>query len=59
MDEKPTPTSFVIAAFTIDSEKSLLYGKRKTISGLKNAVERAVEKGADYISLRIIRKEVK
>jgi len=59
LDEKQTPSSYVIAAFAIDSEKSLLYTNVKTLRGLNQNVERAVARGADYISLRIIRKEVR
>lgn len=43
-ERRPEPDRFVVAAFSIDSGKSPL-------------VERAVERGAYYISLRIIRKK--
>ena len=56
-ERRPEPSGFVVAAFSIDSEKSLLYTKNKTMKGLLSNVERAVERGADYISLRIIRKK--
>lgn len=60
MDEKSKVVrdTYVVAAFSVKSDKSILYTKLVSMTGLKSAVQRAVEKGADYISLRIIRPEV-
>jgi len=47
---------YVLAAFRIDEEKSVMYSTYFTIPGLKRGVGHAIEdKKADYISLRIIR----
>lgn len=47
---------YVLAAFSIDEERSVKYSTYYTINGLKKGVGHAIEdKKADYISLRIIR----
>ncbi len=51
--------TYVVAGFTVKSDKSIVYTKLYTLTGLKSAVQRTVEKGADYISIRIIKPEVK
>lgn len=48
--------SYVLAAFRIDKEKSVMYRTYFTIPGLNRGIKHAIEaKNADYISLRIIR----
>ena len=49
--------SFVLAAFSINSRKALKYSGYVSVSGLTRGVKQAVEKGADYISIRRIRPE--
>ena len=46
---------FVIAAFKITESNSILYRRYKTVEGLQNGIYDAIMKGADYISLRIIK----
>ena len=51
---------YVLAAFSIDEEKSVMYSTYFTIPGLQRGVKHAVEAmQADYISLRIIRPKIK
>ena len=59
MDKKSevVRNTYVVAAFSVNSPKSILYTKLVSMSGVKRAVQRAVDRGADYISLRIIRPE--
>lgn len=50
---------YVLAAFSIDEEKSVMYSTYFTIPGLNRGVKHAIEaKKADYISLRIIRPKI-
>lgn len=47
---------YVLAAFSVDEDKSLMYRTYYTTNGLGRGVKHAVEAmKADYISLRIIR----
>ena len=46
---------FVIAGFSIHKPKSIFYRKYKTLEGLQKGIVDAIYKGADYISLRIIK----
>lgn len=46
---------FVIAAFKVSESNSILYRQYKTIEGLHNGITQAIQEGADYISLRIIK----
>jgi len=50
---------FVIAAFKITKSNSILYRRYKTIEGLQDGIYDAILKGADYISLRIIKESSK
>ena len=51
---------YVLAAFSIDEEKSVIYRTYFTIPGLQRGVKHAIEAmKADYISIRIIRPKVK
>ena len=45
----------VLAAFEITEDKSILYSYYKTIEGLHKGITEAIQKGADYISIRIIK----
>lgn len=47
--------SYVLAAFSIHSRKAIKYNDYVTLQGLARGVVRAMERGADYISLRRIR----
>lgn len=47
----------VIAAFKTSESKSILYRRYKTIEGLHDGITEAIQRGADYISLRIIKTE--
>lgn len=47
--------TYVLAAFNVDSANSIMYTKYVTLVGLGRGVRLAMEKGADYISLRRIR----
>ena len=50
---------YVLAAFSIDEEKSVMYSTYFTKRGLARGVIHAIEAmQADYISLRIIRPKV-
>lgn len=46
---------FVIACFKVTEANSILYRRYKTIEGLQQGIYDAIMKGADYISLRIIK----
>ncbi|GAG87299.1 unnamed protein product [marine sediment metagenome] len=46
---------FVIACFKITESNSILYRRYKTIEGLHKGITDAIQKGADYVSLRIIK----
>ena len=51
---------YVLAAFSVDKEKSVMYSTYYTKPGLARGVIHAIDaKQADYISLRIIRPKVK
>ncbi len=50
-----TISCYVLAAFEIHSPKSLKYQRYWSLDGLLKGIEQSVEKGADYISLRIIK----
>lgn len=51
---------YVLAAFDVDKDKSVMYRTYYTIPGLNRGVKHAIEAmQADYISLRIIRPKVK
>jgi len=49
--------SYVLAAFSIHQRKAIKYSEYVTLSGLVNGVIKAMERGADYVSLRRIRPE--
>jgi len=57
----PKRERYVLAAFSIDEEKSVMYSTYYTKAGLARGVIHAIEAmQADYISLRIIRpKEIR
>jgi hypothetical protein len=46
---------FVIAGFKITESRSIFYQRYKTIEGLHSGITKAIQSGADYISLRIIK----
>lgn len=46
---------FVVAAFQTTEANSILYRRYKTIEGLQQGITDAIQHGADYISLRIIK----
>ena len=47
---------YVLAAFDVDEDKSVMYRTYYTIPGLNRGVKHAIDAmKADYISLRIIR----
>jgi len=48
---------YVLAAFSIHHQKAIKYSTYVTLSGLVNGVLSAMEKGADYVSIRRIRPE--
>ncbi len=47
-------TTYVLAAFNVETEKSIMYRKYKTLDGLARGVKHAMNLNADYISLRRI-----
>ena len=47
----------VIACFKITESNSILYRRYKTIEGLQKGIVEAIQMGADYISLRIIKQK--
>ena len=50
---------YVLAAFSVEEEKSVMYSTYYTKRGLGRGVVHAVEaKQADYISIRVIRPKV-
>jgi len=49
--------SYVLAAFSIHHRKAIQYSEYVTLLGLTRGVKMAMERGADYISLRRIRPE--
>lgn len=49
--------SYVLAAFDVHHRKAIYYSEYVTLNGLSRGVKHAMEKGADYISLRRIRPE--
>lgn len=54
-----TVKEMVIAAFKTSESNSILYRRYKTLEGLHNGITQAIQEGADYVSLRIIKiKEV-
>jgi len=48
---------YVLAAFSIHSRKAIMYSDYVTLPGLARGVKMAMEKGADYVSIRRIRPE--
>ena len=52
--------SYILAAFSINSRKAIQYSEYYTLNGLAKGVKTAMERDADYVSLRRIRpKEAK
>ena len=49
--------SYVLAAFSIPRRKAIQYAEYVTLGGLARGVKTAMERGADYVSLRRIRPE--
>ena len=49
--------SYVLAAFSIHKRRAIKYSEYVTVNGLARGVKQAMERGADYISLRRIRPE--
>ncbi|MBA7667300.1 hypothetical protein ES703_75387 [subsurface metagenome] len=49
--------SYVLAAFSVHQRKSVKYSEYFTLNGLAKGVTTAMERGADYVSLRRIRPE--
>ena len=49
--------SYVLAAFSIHHRKAVQYSEYFTLPGLSRGVKMAMERGADYVSLRRIRPE--
>jgi len=45
----------VIAGFKVSESNSVIYRRYKTIEGLHKGITHAIQEGADYISLRIIK----
>ena len=48
---------YVLAAFSIHRRKAIQYSEYVTLKGLARGVETAMERGADYVSIRRIRPE--
>lgn len=48
---------YVLAAFSIHHRKALQYSEYVTLPGLSRGVKLAMEKDADYVSIRRIRPE--
>ena len=48
---------YVLAAFSIHQRKAIQYSEYVTVKGLARGVVTAMERGADYVSLRRIRPE--
>ena len=56
----PKRERYVLAAFSVEEEKSVMYRTYFTKNGLGRGVKHAVEAmKADYISVRVIRPKVK
>ena len=49
--------SYVLAAFSIHQRKAVQYSEYVTVKGLAKGVTTAMERGADYVSLRRISPE--
>jgi len=49
--------SYILAAFSIHQRKAIQYSEYFTLNGLSKGVKTAMERGADYVSLRRIRPE--
>ena len=49
--------SYVLAAFSIHKRKAIQYSEYYTLQGLAKGVMRAMNRGADYVSLRHISPE--
>jgi hypothetical protein len=49
--------SYVLAAFSIYKRRAIQYSESVTVAGLAQGVKTAMERGADYVSLRRIRPE--
>jgi hypothetical protein len=49
--------SYMLAAFNIHNRKAVQYSEYFTLNGLVKGVKTAMERGADYVSLRRIRPE--
>ncbi len=49
--------SYILAAFSIHQRKAVQYSEYFTLPGLAKGVTTAMERGADYVSLRRIRPE--
>ncbi len=49
--------SYILAAFNIHNRKAIQYAEYVTVEGLARGVKTAMERGADYVSLRRIRPE--
>jgi len=52
-----TIKEMVIAAFKTSKSNSILYRRYKTLEGLHKGITQAIQEGADYISLRVIKIE--
>lgn len=48
---------YILAAFSIHQRKAIKYSEYVTLTGLAKGVVTAMERGADYVSLRRIRPE--
>jgi len=48
---------YMLAAFSIHKWKAIQYSEYVTVAGLAQGVKTAMERGADYASLRRIRPE--
>ena len=49
--------AYVLEAFSIHKRKAIQYSEYVTVAGLARGVKTAMERGADYVSLRRIRPE--
>ena len=49
--------AYVLEAFSIHKRKAIQYSEYVTVAGLAQGVKTAMERGADYVSLRRIRPE--
>jgi len=50
---------YVLAAFSIHHRKAIQYSEYVTLKGLARGVKMAMDRGADYVSIRRIRPEAK